>query len=230
MLSRICSKKVILICMVSVLAYFFFVGRALSERAEKKTPPLSEQLRGLDPHSKIAYLRYLIKSDSLNAEVFFQLGVAFQELEQTDSAIYYYNKSIEYDPGLSKALVNMGVVYSGKRLKAKAINMFERAIKVNPSDYLAYSHAAFLWFQLGNYKRAMEQIREALKIAPNEAQPHYYLAVFFWESGIYRESLVEWQRVIELDKGGELSKEAKENISLIQAVMSGGIGIADYLH
>jgi len=230
MLTKVLSGRSLSICVVTIFIYFAFLGTARSENEGKKIVPLGEQLKGLDPYSKIAYLRYLVRSDSLNAEVFFQLGVAFQELEQADSAIYYYNRALEYDPGLSKALVNMGVIYSGKRLKAKALNMFERAIKVNPSDYLAYSHAAFLWFRLGNYERAMKQIREALKIAPREAQPHYYLAIFFWESGIYRESLVEWQKVIELEKGGDLAKEARENISLIQAVMSGGIGTEDFLH
>ena len=187
----------------------------------KKELSLGDQLEGLAPDAAIAYLRYLLKKSGDDADVYFHLGVAYQEKADYDSALVNYKKALKLDPNMSKAMVNMGVVYDDKRQLANALNMFEQATKLNPTDVLAHSHAAFIWFELKNYKKAWEHLYQSLKLAPSDPQPHYYLAIFFWESGIYRESMREWRKVVELDREGSLAKEAKKNIAMIESVMSG---------
>jgi tetratricopeptide (TPR) repeat protein len=189
---------------------------------------LDEQLRGLEPLPRIAYLRYLLRTKGEDPEVYFQLGVAFHESANPDSALWYYGKAARTDTQLSKAYVNMGVVYDEKGLQANALEMFEMAASINPSDVLAHAHAAFIRFlspePLGDDDKAWEHLSRALEIDPNHPQPHFYLAIFFWESRMYREALLEWERVIDIDPDGYLAGKARENIIILQKALNAPSG------
>jgi protein O-GlcNAc transferase len=185
--------------------------------------PLSTQLEGLTAESRIAYLRYLLQKQKGDAEIYFQLGVAFHESTEPDSAEHYYKRALSESPDLSKAHVNLGVLYDDKGKAPQALEQFEWAIRANPSDVLALSHAAFMQFQLKRYSKADEYIRRAISLAPDNPQPHFYLAIFFWENGMYREALREWQTVADLDPGGELAASARQYITLLQNSLRGGL-------
>ena len=183
--------------------------------------PLGVQLDGLDPSSRIAYLRYLMISGREEGEVYFQLGLAFHESDMPDSAEHYYKRAIEASPELSKAHVNLGVLYDTRGDASLALSEFQIALAIDPDDILALSHAAFLQFLLGRHVKAYEYISRAVELAPENPQPHFYLAIFFWESGIYREALSEWERVIELAPESGLADRARENITLMQNALRG---------
>jgi tetratricopeptide (TPR) repeat protein len=195
-------------------------GAAGGERAPREEIPLAEQLEGLAPEPRIAYLRYLLKTQGEDAEILFQLGVAFHELSRADSAIHFYERAVARDSLYTKAYVNMGVLYDDQGRIAKALHMFEEALRKNENDLLAYAHAAFIRFHLKDYATAWRYLDRALAIDPAHPQPHFYMAVFFWESGIYREAQREWERVVELDPDGYLAVKARENITQVQNVMN----------
>ena len=182
------------------------VPLAAQEAGVEEDMPLGAQLEGLAPEARIAYLRFLLRSGAADAETHFQLGVAFHEIEEPDSAEYYYLKAIEASPGLSKAYVNLAVLYDGEGKKTAALEKFDEAIAVNPEDLLALSHAALMHFQLKHYARASDYISRAIAADPAHPQPHFYLAIFFWESGMYREAVREWQKVVDLDPEGRLAR------------------------
>ncbi len=183
--------------------------------------PLSVQLDGLDSVSRIAYLRYLVSTGRDEAEVYFQLGVAFHDSDMPDSAEYYYKRAIGSSPELSKAHVNLGVLYDTRGDASRALSEFQIAMAIDPDDILALSHAAFLQFLLRRYDKADEYISQAIELDPGSPQPHFYLAIFFWENGIYREALLEWERVIELAPESGLADRARENITLMQNGLRG---------
>jgi tetratricopeptide (TPR) repeat protein len=186
--------------------------------------PLAKAIEGLAPGPRIAYLEYLLKTNGGDPEVYFQLGVAFYEDEQADSALFYYSKAAELDSLLSKAYVNMGVILDERQDRQGAIGMFEKAVAVNPQDVLAHAHAAYMLFDAGEYGTAWEHLSKALAIDSLNPQPHFYLAIFFWESGMFRESLVEFERVVSLANGDYLSRKAEENIAILQRALRSPAG------
>jgi tetratricopeptide (TPR) repeat protein len=189
--------------------------------ADTAAVTLSKELEGLAPEPRIAYLRYLLETRRDDPEVYFQLGVAFQEEDKGDSALHYYEKSVELDRRNSKAYVNMGVVLDAEHKPQDALQMFEQAIRVNPRDLLAQAHAASVLFDLADYESAWAHLSKALAIDSLDPQPHFDLAIFFWESGMYRESLVEWEKVVSLAPGSYLARKAEENINLIEQAIRG---------
>ncbi len=181
---------------------------------------LREKLEGLNPRARIAYLRYLLREEGADPEVYFQMGVHFQEVSVNDSALYYYRRCIEADSLFFKAYVNMGVLYDQEGRVGKAVEMYQQALGIDQNDVLALSHAAFLHFRLKNYSTSSNYINRALELDPNSAQAHFYLAVMFWENRIYREAFREWSKVIELAPQSFLADRARENITILQSVFN----------
>jgi tetratricopeptide (TPR) repeat protein len=181
--------------------------------------PLSTQLEGLGPRPRLAYLRHLISQGRADSEVMFQTAVAFHEMGMTDSALYYYDRTLEVDPNHFKSHVNKGVLYDDGGDYANAIKSFAAAATINPEDVLAHAHLAFLLHQNGDHRAAWVHLYEALRLGPEHAQPHFYLAVFFWEAKIYREAIREWERVMELEPDGFLARKAHENIVMLQKAL-----------
>jgi tetratricopeptide (TPR) repeat protein len=196
---------------------FCFISLPLSVSAAEDIS-LQEKLEGLNPQAKIAYLRYLLQEEGPDRDVYFQMGVYFQESSARDSALFYYRRCIQLDSSFVKAYVNMGVLFDVGGNISKAIEMYHKALDINEDDVLALSHAAFLHFQLGNYPIAQRYLLHALEVGQDSPQPHFYLAVFFWENKIYREAFVEWNKVIELAPESFLADRARENINILQSI------------
>ncbi len=181
--------------------------------------PLSQQLEGLGPVPRLAYLRHLISQGRSDREVMFQTAVAFHELGKVDSALYYYDRTIETAPGDFKSYVNRGVLYDDQGNYAEALRDFTMAVSINPGDVLAHSHLAFLLQRNGDYRAAWEHLQRALELGPDDPQPHFYLAVFFWEARIFREAMREWEKVLELEPDGFLADKARDNIVMLQEAL-----------
>ena len=181
--------------------------------------PLSEQLEGLGPGPRLAYLRHLMAQGRADADVMFQTAVAYHELGRTDSALHYYDRSIAIDPNDFKSHVNKGVLYDDEGDYAGAIKSFAMAVTLNPEDVLAHSHIAFLLHQNGDHRAAWNHLHAALENDPGHPQPHFYLAVFFWEAKIFREAMREWETVMELEPDGFLAVKARDNIVMLQKAL-----------
>lgn len=187
---------------------------------EEKEITLAEELSGLPPEARIAYLNHLIRGGRNDSEVFFQLAVTYHGISKADSAISYYKKAIEKDGKNFKAYVNLGVLFDDQALSREAEKNFRLAVAINPDDVLANSHLALMIFQRKKYDEAWKYLSHALKMGPDNPQPRFYLAIFFWESRMYREAMAEWEKVVELDKGGYLAERARENIVMLQNVLN----------
>jgi len=202
----------------SSLALIPSSANAGEERQGQAT--LSEELSGLQPAPRIAYLRHLIKEGRDDAEVFFQMALAFHESSALDSAIAYYKETVKKDTRHFKAYVNLGVLYDDLGKPTEAEMYFHSAVSVKPDDVLANSHLAFILFQRKDYEMAWKHLSKALETGPRNPQPVFYLAIFFFESKMYREALVEWEKVVELDPGGYLASRARENIAMLQSALN----------
>lgn len=182
--------------------------------------PLADQLEGLEPAPRIAYLRHLMSQGRRDAELFFQLAVAFHEQGSIDSALACYDRTIGIDPRHFKALVNKGVLLDDMGNPQAAIQSFAMAAAVNPDDLLAHAHLAFLLHGRGDHQEAWRHLSRALDIDAGHPQARFYLAIFFWEARIYREAIREWEAVIEAEPDGFLAQKARENILLLQKALN----------
>jgi tetratricopeptide (TPR) repeat protein len=216
----IIPRAIFLVALAAVAALVF--AGANARAGDEIAAELSQKLKTMPIDERLGYLRGLETGGRRDVGVYFQFGNTFFNLGELDSAVVYYQRTIEVDSTYSKAWVNLGLVLDSQRKNAEARRAFREALKINDEDVLAYCHLGFSHFTAGNVDEALEMYDKALSIDPDCAQAHYNLGLAFADAKIFREALLEWEKVIELDGDGELGRTAAENVELIRTYMELG--------
>jgi tetratricopeptide (TPR) repeat protein len=90
----------------------------------------------------IELYRKMIQLDTTNAEALFQIGYIKQfYVGELDSAIYYYNSSLQTEPRYVEAWHNLGLCYETKGDKTMALKSYAKALKYNPDFELSRKQA-----------------------------------------------------------------------------------------
>ncbi|HCQ30183.1 MAG TPA: hypothetical protein DIU39_07850 [Flavobacteriales bacterium] len=108
------------------------------------------------------------KLDTTNANVAFNLAVVYQNLNQKDSAWYYYKKAIQLNPGfdiLNQAFVN----YCVKENKIdEGIQVLTGLLPKHPKEYGIYLSLGNLYGYKNDFDTALKYYRKGYEIFPNE--------------------------------------------------------------
>jgi spermidine synthase len=137
-----------------VEGYDIFPDRALKERCADL---------------QIAKMRRHLSVDPEDAPAYFSLGMALNQIGETQAAIDAFQRAVVLDPFHVKAFNNLGVVYlnSGNLLKAK--EAFLAAISINPAHARAYFNMARIALKKGDREAAVKYLKEGLGYEKNPA-------------------------------------------------------------
>jgi Tfp pilus assembly protein PilF len=139
----------------------------LSERA---------QLRG-DPEEARRHLERAIAicpdyPDALN-----NLGTYFHRAGDYQTALGYFNRAIDIDPGLYAGWVNMSGSLTGLGRFKEALEAVNNALELRPKDLPGTSQAALVHFYMRDYPTATRYFKKVLELDPASAStPQLFLA------------------------------------------------------
>ena len=71
-------------------------------------------------------------------------------VNQPDSALFYFEKAVSLKPDYSDALNNIGSVYGNKGQFQKALSYFEKSYAVDPNNFMTNRFLGMTWNNLGN--------------------------------------------------------------------------------
>ena len=140
--------------------------------------------------------RAVLQQDSIPAVVSY-VGDAFRQLEETDSALWYYRRSLALKPMneivLSKA---MGILIDGGKYD-EAIVITEPFLTQDPDNTTIAPLMGLAYYRKGEYEQAGSVFQRQEDIGNNTYPIHYYLGQSYWHTKvIYRaeeELLAAWQ-------------------------------------
>lgn len=140
--------------------------------------------------------REVLQLDTIPA-VLNVIGDAFRQLEQPDSALYYYRRSLAYRPSnanvVSKAvgLLIDATDYDG------AIAQAGQFLAEDPDNTIVAPLKGLAHYRKGDYEDAVQVFQRQADIGNDIYQIHYYLGQSYWRTKvIYRaeeELLAAWQ-------------------------------------
>ena len=121
----------------------------------------------LDYARKTLKLALLANNKNWLAYSYSNVGIAFSNLDQYDSARYYISKSIPYinyigDNNKASFLANIGVLYKKEEPK-RAKNFFQKALKYEEKTVI-YEHLADIYYMEGKQDEAYKLWKKALTI------------------------------------------------------------------
>jgi tetratricopeptide (TPR) repeat protein len=149
------------------------------------------------------------KIDPLNAESWYRLGVAFQEIDDWEKAI----DSFEYAHSLNSTSRNnmMSLVYAYEKNGNyhKALEKIKEFLNLYPDNYVVSILASKICSQVENWEEALKYINDAIKLVPAMESLYLYKSSFFLHLEEYKKAKLALEEGIERtdDSEGDLTKE-----------------------
>lgn len=124
----------------------------------------------------IPMLEICHKCDLKDAEVAYNLGVAYSELGRYGEAVDALENAVSSDPNHVNAHVALGVAFSRLREPEQSIEALRKAISLDPANGWANRNLGAQLMAGGNALDALPHMREALHQLPDDPQSMFGLA------------------------------------------------------
>jgi tetratricopeptide (TPR) repeat protein len=136
------------------------------------------------------------------------LAENYAALRQTKDAVEHYQAALRERPGLPGAELALGQVYAGASQWKEAEDAFRAEAKLEPGNAeVAYRLGSAL-LQDGNSHDALPELERANRLEPDMPETLYALGKAESLEGNYAPAEKAWNRVIELEKTGDLASQA----------------------
>ena len=103
------------------------------------------------------------KIDPKIKNVQFNLGIIYEELNETQKAIDCYERVINIDPLFIHPYNNLGLIFRKLGQQEKAIKYFNKIIEINPNYSKGYNNLGTIFVDQGKYKEAVENYVAAIE-------------------------------------------------------------------
>ncbi|MDR1436744.1 MAG: tetratricopeptide repeat protein, partial [Candidatus Symbiothrix sp.] len=150
--------------------------------------------------AKIFFTQQTNQSAAEQAENFYYLGQSYYELQQIDSAAYFYNKAVETNPDYPFGYIGQGKIILTKGDKKEAENLFKKATGLAKKDPSIQTAIAEVYIDLKQYSQVEETLEKARKI--NKKYPGIYAAEgdMLAQEGKIGEACARYENAITFDK------------------------------
>ncbi|MFO7666009.1 MAG: tetratricopeptide repeat protein [Desulfobacterales bacterium] len=136
------------------------------------------------------------KSEPLNAEALYNLGIANGNLKRYEDAIEAFRKALYINPKYAEAWNNLGDTYRKLNRYKDAIEFFRKALRSDPKYADPWNNLGVAYGELKRHEDAIEVFRQALRINPKYADAWYNLGVSYSELKQYNEAIEAFREVL----------------------------------
>jgi tetratricopeptide (TPR) repeat protein len=127
---------------------------------------------GKDRESIICYEKALVINGEdvveVRQDIYYSLGICYQQVNKYEKAIYYYEKFLKYDEKDLIALLNLSKIY-GEDLKSyrKAEYYGKKVIELYPQNGHGHHNLGLIYLYTGRLEKAKWYLYKARKILPD---------------------------------------------------------------
>jgi tetratricopeptide (TPR) repeat protein len=179
--------------------------------------------------AKVVYLGLYLR-DTLNFYFLRNVAKAYENLDRTDSADFYYEKAVRLNPSDFQSVFRLSNIYLGFREYKKAITLTEGYRRFDPSNQKMKRLNAYAYFMSGNYKIAVKNFYACISTNDTVEFVYRYLGMSFFRLENYDSSRVYLEKALRKDTlnvqtcyalgiACSLTKYKKEGISYLNRTL-----------
>ncbi|MEO6168532.1 MAG: tetratricopeptide repeat protein [Chitinophagales bacterium] len=146
---------------------------------------------GLHPNYQEAVnqLNKAITYNNKSADVYWQLGLAYEGQRKGGEAVSAYERAAELNPSFAKALTHTGVIWRLARNYNQSLASFQKALQADQNFPPAYREMAELYFYTGQFDKAKEAYQKYLDLADKDDYTQFRYAQYLFLTKDYQGSL-----------------------------------------
>jgi len=163
-------------------------------------------------------LRIVIHQDPNSFAAYNALGLALQDLGDSEEATKLFETALKVNPHYALAFFDLAQLRSAQKKYRAAVYYLEQGLANSPSSDLALEMKVALGVvhaQQGDYKAAIPLFQQAIGSRPDSAELHFDLATAYAHLDDYPHAAREYKEALRLDPNNSQAK-----LSLAKALMN----------
>jgi tetratricopeptide (TPR) repeat protein len=163
------------------------------------------QTRGKSRHkiadyrkAKLDYMEALEINDT-DSDLLVDIGNLYYNMEQYDSALYYFKKADSESGEGFKSKFNMANTYYVLKEYDSALLYYDKSIHIKEDFPYAYFYKGTIYNELELFPEAINAFNKAIRIWPDKSEIYFRRGYALQSLGKYEEALLDWNTVIMLD-------------------------------
>jgi Flp pilus assembly protein TadD len=158
----------------------------------------------------LPFLEALVKARRDDANVLYDLGIAYSELGRYEDAVMRLKMCVALAPSHSNAWVGIGVAYTRLKRAKDAKEALNKAIELDPANGYAHRNLGAVLGNEDDYAGALPHLREALHQLPEDPRAMFGLAHALEKLDNMNEADRIYLNLIDRFPASEVSEMARE--------------------
>jgi Tfp pilus assembly protein PilF len=144
--------------------------------------------------------RFYLAQDSRNNfyEATFNLALTYQERGIVDSALIFYNKTLQIKPNLTKARVVLAKYYEKQEEMDKALKEYKVVVRNDPDYFIGYSNLGPLYDEMDIVAVVVEELETEVRADPHNVDSSLSLASIYHAQGFNGKAATLYRRVLSI--------------------------------
>jgi tetratricopeptide (TPR) repeat protein len=143
--------------------------------------------------------RQILQIDPQHVDALHLLGMAINQLGQSEAAIAYISEALRLRPEFAEAHNTLGNVFNKLGRNEEAAASYRRALGVKADYAEAHSNLGVALKTLGKTDEAIASYQQAIRLKPDYADAHHNLGVALMHVGRLEEAVVSIQQALRLN-------------------------------
>ncbi|MDB4018028.1 tetratricopeptide repeat protein, partial [Amylibacter sp.] len=141
-----------------------------------------------------------------NADVYCNMGIAFQKQSKLEEAIEAYNKALSIKPDYAEAYNNMGIAFKSQGMLEEAIEAYNKALSIKPDYADAYYNMGNAFKGQCKPEEAIEAYNKALTIKANNEDSYFNMGKAFQEQSKSEEAIEAYNKALSIKPDYEAAR------------------------
>ena len=155
-----------------------------------------EQIRVYREMTKRFFLAQNLRNNFYEAT--FNLALTYQERGIADSALIYYNKTLQLKPNLIKARVVLAKFYENQHETDKALKEYKEVVRSDPGYFIGYSNLGPLYDDMDIVAVVIKELETEVRSDPHNIDSSLSLASIYHVQGFNGKAATLYRRVLSL--------------------------------
>jgi len=155
-------------------------------------------------------ISYFYRAQSVRKNFFeasFNLALTYQDLGQVDSALYYYNKTLQINPDLIKVRLILARFHEKQGKYDEALEEYKKAVRIDPGYFIDYSIFGSEYDEIDVLTMVRNELEQDIQIDPENIPIILSLAKLLYVQGFKSEAANHYRKVLILKPEEKTAKE-----------------------
>ncbi len=164
-----------------------------------------------DYRKAIDLLKEAHQVSAKNVDILYQIGMLYERLGETDTALRYMDEVLQVDPEYANALNFVGYTWADRGINLpEAEEKIRKALNKKPDDAYIRDSIGWVYYKKGEYAKALTELLRAFQSLPDDPTIADHLGDVYAALEEYSKAIEYFNKALGLEKKEDKKRQIEE--------------------